>query len=122
LSYLGRLPRRGTLYGEIFAKGLGGLKIALIIGEGFVTEYEFEYFDQPPFPVDFNPNRKPSLSCDGDGTVIADSAKWLSTLDPDPSDASKPNPSLFATIPSVDHFGIISHPAMHKWLLSQIPP
>lgn len=108
------------LYEEIFDKGLGGLSVALAIGNKLGTEYEFQFSDSPPFLVDFVSVLTAQSRYLGDGTVIGESSTWLASLDPDPNDPDCPNPAHFYAT-NVDHFGIISHPGVQKWLAGQIP-
>ncbi len=117
----GEVPtRRYERYAEIFANGLGGLSVALAIGDKIRTEYEFSFSNTPPFSIDFAADAGAESVYLGDGTVIADSSTWLAGLDPDPNNPGSPNPAHFyATY--VDHFGIISDPGVQQWLIGQIP-
>jgi pimeloyl-ACP methyl ester carboxylesterase len=118
----GEIPtRRYELYAELVAKGLGGLTVALAIGDKIRTEYEFPFSATPPFAVNFGAAAGSQNIYLGDGTVIAESSTWLANaLDPDPNNPGRPNPSHFYAT-NVDHFGIISHPGVQQWLLGQIP-
>ncbi len=117
----GEVPtRRYHLYEELFDKGLGGLTVALAIGDKLGTEYEFRFSDTPPFSVDFVSALTAQNQYLGDGTIIVESSTWLASLDPDPNNPGRPNPAHFYAT-DVDHFGIISHPGVQKWLVGQIP-